>query len=261
MRVAITRPLEDADRTASALRQRGLTVILEPLLVVAPCAVPPMAMAQMASAQAWLLTSANGVRALAEALHQTGAALSAPWDRPALCVGDQTARTAQAAGFTDVHSAAGDVQSLAVLTCRLLRPQQGPLFHAAASVQAGDLAALLGEKGFHVDRAVLYETRPATAFSPAFDQCVRQHQLDAVLLYSPRTAQTFATLAREAKLSPHLSTVTAYCLSPAVAEALSSTSLSDASELRVRIAPHPTQDALLSILDQDRASSMKGDTP
>lgn len=246
VRLVITRPHEDAERSASVLRALGAEVILEPLLVVMPAAAADL---DLTGVQAFLLTSANGARALAAQLASGAAAFALP----ALCVGDQTMRTAQELGFTNVRSAQGDVVSLAALARDSLKPADGALLHAAGSVQAGDLAELLNGDGFVVRRAVLYETRKARAFSADFLAALDEQQLDGVLFYSPRTAATFATLAGTATIQRcqggGLGAVKAYCLSPAVAEALAGCTFE-----AVRVSPHPNQEALFSLVKQDFAA-------
>ncbi len=246
VRVAITRPVEDAERSAAVLRTKGAEVMLEPLLMVMPAAAVDL---DLRGVQAFLLTSANGARALARELLAfplpANPALS-PFALPALCVGDQTLRTAESLGFRNGRSAQGDVISLAALARDSLSPQDGALLHAAGSARAGDLAELLASDGFEVRRTVLYETRKATAFSADFLALLDDHALDAVLFYSPRTAATFATLAGTVTIQQSLQGVCAYCLSPAVAEALAGCAFH-----AVRVAPQPTQDALFSVLEQD----------
>lgn len=240
--VLITRPAEDAERLAAPLRARGIAVRVEPLLTVVPLPVE----IETGGLAGLLLTSANGVRALA--------AVMARRDLPAFCVGDQTARVAADLGFTDVRSAAGDIDSLAVLVIASLPPSAGPLLHAAASAVAGDLAGRLGAAGFTVHRAVLYETVPADALTPETAEALRSGVIGAIVLYSPRTAGTFATLAKKAELREACTGVTVYCLSPAVAAGLG-----DLGFHRVRIAEAPTQAALLALLDADQWESVTDD--
>ena len=140
--------------------------------------------------QAILFTSANGVRAFA--------GLSPRRDIGVLAVGDATAAAARAAGFTAVESAGGDVGDLVRLTKQRLKPEAGPLFHAAGSAVAGDLARLLGEGGFTLRRRMLYESNAATDFTPAARSALLAGQVDQVVLFSPRTAATFVALAKAA---------------------------------------------------------------
>ena len=157
--------------------------------------------------QAILFTSANGARAFAE--------LSPRRDIGVLAVGDATASAARGLGFTAVESAGGDVQALARLVKQRLKPAGGPLFHAAGSAVAGDLAEILAADGFDLRRRMLYELAAATALSPETIAALKQGRIDLVLLFSPRTAVSFAELARAAAVDA--SKLTALCLSPAVA--------------------------------------------
>ena len=107
MRLLVTRPERDAQRTAAALSARGHQVRIAPLLRIE--AIPG---ADIGSApwQAVLMTSANAARAIA--LHPKLGELRA---LPVLAVGRRTAEAARAAGFADVISAdtgAGDLARL-----------------------------------------------------------------------------------------------------------------------------------------------------
>ncbi|HYV87158.1 MAG TPA: uroporphyrinogen-III synthase, partial [Candidatus Polarisedimenticolia bacterium] len=131
-KILITRPEEDAKPLADALAARGISTLIEPLLAIRVLADAAGPLAEdLAGVQAILFTSANGVRAFGE--------LSARRDIGVLAVGDATAAMARSAGFTAVESAAGDVGDLVRLTKQRLKPEGGPLFHAAGSAVAGDL--------------------------------------------------------------------------------------------------------------------------
>ena len=68
-------------------------------------------------------------------------------------------------------------------------------------------------------------------------------EIEAVLLYSPRTAETFVKLLRKARLVRAAKHLTLICLSPAVEE-----KAADLSWRERRVAKAPTQDALLEAL-------------
>jgi uroporphyrinogen-III synthase len=206
----ITRPDDDAEPLAAALIARGITVAREPLLTVKPVGD---ATVDLEGVQALLFTSANGVRAFAN--------LSSRRDLPVFAVGDNTARTARAAGFENVESASGAVEDLARLVARRLDPKRGLLFHAAGSAVAGDLAGLLGQQGFELRRSVLYTADQASALSDDTKGRLERGEIGLVLLFSPRTAETFATLVREAgaAATQGVAHATALCLSPAVEKA------------------------------------------
>ncbi len=229
MRLLVTRPPEDAARFVAALRAAGHTSVVAPLLEIAVHAETP----DLADVQALLFTSANGVRAFA--------ANSGRRDLPVFAVGDRTAEVAHEAGFRDVRSAAGDVEALGELATAQADPAAGALLHVAGSNRAGDLAGVLQNAGFAVRRAVLYEARPVQALPEAARNALAQGAVDGVGFFSPRTARSFVRLVRAAGLSHTTKGLTAVCLSPAVAEAARDLTWRD-----VRVAPTPTQEALLA---------------
>jgi len=232
MRILVTRPSEDGARLVKQLAALGHEAVLAPLLDIETIAGDALA---LQGVQALVFTSANGVRAFAQ--RSTERAL------PALCVGDATGREAQAAGFRDVKSAAGDVAALAQLLEAELDPQAGALLHPAGSKVAGDLAGLLQKAGFCYRREVLYRANKAETLPKTARDALAAGTVDGVLLYSPRTAHAFVRLVEAAGLDKRLSGVSAYCLSPAVAEAVEGLGWA-----RVLVAVRPDQDALLNLL-------------
>jgi uroporphyrinogen-III synthase len=243
----ITRPEEDARPLAEALDARGVTVVIEPLLAirVLPEAASDLAK-DLAGVQALLFTSANGARAFAE--------LSPRRDIGVLAVGDATAAAARALGFGVVESAGGDVQALARLAKERLKPAGGPLFHAAGSAVAGDLAETLAAEGFELRRRMLYESTTATSLSPETIAALKQGRVDLVLLFSPRTAATFAELAGAAGIDA--TALTALCLSPAVAKAVEGLAWR-----RVEVAEKPDLHSLLVLVDRAAPADPAAATP
>jgi uroporphyrinogen-III synthase len=236
MRVLITRPHDDASQTAQLLEARGYAVEVEPMLAVLPVVAPVL---ETDGIQAVLFTSANGARAMSSA--------SKARETPVFTVGDASAAEARRLGYTQVHSAKGDVASLAALVAEVCDPAAGPLLHVAANVVAGDLQDLLEKHGFAVRKACLYESRTAVALSPELTEALKTGRIDAALFFSPRTAETFVTLAKNAGVDGDLGRISAYALSPAVADKLRTVSWR-----ALRVADRPDQEALLAILDRDR---------
>lgn len=232
MRILITRPVEDAERLTALLSDQGIQVINTPLLDIRYADGPDL---DMAGVQAILLTSANGVRAFARRCADRSC--------PALCVGDATAREAQAVNFKDIKSADGDVKSLTALIQSELDVNAGALLHPAGTDVAGDLGQALKATGYAYRRDVLYTAHKATDLPAKAKDALQAGTLDGVLLYSPRTAQAFAKLVKKAQLAGTLKSVTAYCLSQAVAD-----EISDLDWASLKIANKPNQDALLALL-------------
>lgn len=236
MRVLITRPIEDAKPLADALAERGIDVLIEPLLEVTPLETVEI---DLQGVQALLFTSANGVRAFAAASPRRSLRVFA--------VGDGSAEAARRAGFDEVESAKGDVEALAALVVDRLKPENGILFHAAGTVTAGDLKSRLEALGYQVRRAQLYDAKIATTLSTETRANLTLGGIDAILLFSPRTARTFADLWRAAG-SPSLGSIEALCLSAAVAREIDNLGWSG-----VEIADRPDLPSMLALVDAAEA--------
>ncbi|MGB1547132.1 MAG: uroporphyrinogen-III synthase [Alphaproteobacteria bacterium] len=243
MHVLLTRPQEDSENLAALLQARGIKSLIEPMLTIHP---RPGVRLSTANVQAFLLTSANGARALAKATPER--------NLPIYAVGNATAETARALGFTKVLSAAGDARALTDLVAERVDPKAGALLHAAGKTLAGDLAVALTARGYDIRRETLYEATPVKRISPPAAEALRGGKLAAVLFFSPRTAGAFVRLACEAGLASCCERVFALCLSPAVAKA--------ADTIRwqaLRVAERPDVDSLLRELDSiaNRANKRK----
>lgn len=238
MRLIVTRPQEDQAALVAALERLGHEVIAAPLLDIRfldDVMLPDLIW------QALLVTSANGVRALLAQEKRLARAL--PRDLPVLAVGAASADAARAAGFLMVNEAGGDVISLAALVRERLAAEAGPLLHVAGSVVAGDLKGALEAEGFRVERAVLYEAIVPDRLPDAAQAALGAGMADGVLLYSPRTAETFVRLVRAAGCEASLAAVRAFCLSDAVADRLAGLPFA-----ALHVANMPTQDDMLALI-------------
>lgn len=224
--------MDGAGKTAADLRALGYDVIAAPLMEIRFREGPAIAFDDV---QAILVTSANGVRALARR--------TARRDLPVFAVGPQTAERARAAGFRTVKSADGDAETLARAVTSWARPEGGALFHARGAHAKGDLTVMLAAAGFRVQSEVLYEAVEAKALPPAAAQALGSGSLDAVLLYSQRSARIFAHCVISAGLQEACGTMAALCLSEAVAAGLAPLQFRS-----VRIASHPDQAGLFALL-------------
>ena len=221
---------------ARALIAAGHEPLIDPVIDIENLTVPAVDIeAALAGAQAVLFTSANGVRAFSQACDRR--------DLPAICVGPATEEFAVDAGFERVETSGGDVTALAKLARKMCNPARGPLAHPAGRDRAGDLAALLGDDGFSVRRLVLYHAVESTELTPETSVRLRTGSVDAVTLFSPRSARIFCRLATAAGLTEHFSGVTAICLSLAVADA------TIGPWADIRIAPAPTAAEMIKMIN------------
>jgi uroporphyrinogen-III synthase len=232
MRLLVTRPRDDAESFAEFLRTRGHVAIIAPVMDVHLQPGPPLA---LEGVQGILATSANGVRALA--------GRTAKRDLTIYAVGPQTSEAARTLGFTVVISAEGDSTALVETAAREADPTKGTLLHAAGAETAGRMRQALQARGFNVETAVLYEAVPVAKLPVAAEENLRNGTLDGVLLFSPRSAKTFAALVGEAGLTAQCAGLVAFCISAATAA-----SLAPLAFAQVAVAGSPNQDAILDLI-------------
>lgn len=228
MRVALSRPQAEGERSAAALRARGHDVLIAPLMRVDAVAAD---LAGDWSAVA--ITSANAAAALA--------ADNPLLQLPLYAVGARSAETARAAGFTDVISADGDARALVRLIAERHKAAT-PLLYLAGEDRAADLVAELARRGIKADMRVVYRA-VSVPFPPALTHALRGGALDAVLHYSARSAENFVAGARTAGVAREAMAIRHFCLSAQVAAPLRAAGASN-----VAVAKHPDEAALIELL-------------
>ncbi len=234
MRLLVTRPRPEAERTAAVLHAKGHTVVVAPLLRIEAVADAEISVGPWA---AIVVTSANAGPAIA-------ADRRFPMLRtlPVFAVGRRSAEAMREAGFSEVISADGDVGDLARLVAERL-PRGALLLYLAGAERAGDLASDLAARGFGVETVVVYRATAATSFAPEEVQAIADG-IDGVLHYSPRSAAAYVAAARAGGLVAAAVVKPAqFCLSASVAAALAQAGAAD-----IRIAPQPTEAALIALI-------------
>ena len=226
-KIWITRAQPGAGVTADRVRTMGHDVIIAPLLAVN---VLPDVSIDLSGVAALAFTSANGVRAFADASGERGLRVFA--------VGAATAQAARKAGFKAVLSADGDVDALADGIAARRSELKGVVLYPGAMDLAGDLAGALEKQAIPVRRLILYETAPIDP-SPEITQALAR--ADAVLLHSPRAAEVLAALLKDQPASP----LWALGLSKAVIKPLNRVSMAGKA-----YPPFPLEAALLNLISR-----------
>ncbi len=235
MRIVVTRPLADSERTAAALRARGHDVLVAPLLHVEPVAA--------GFGGGWggiIITSANAPGAIAG-----HAARDKLIKLPLYAVGQRSADAARQAGFSNVTSAGGDVRDLVRLIAARRADAAAPLLYLAGEDRAADLIAELVAHGIAAEMAVVY--RAATApFPPALTAALKAGEVDAVLHFSKRSADSYLAGARQAGILVQALAVRHLCLAGSIAEPLSGAT-------SIAVAKRPDETALIALLEPAQA--------
>jgi uroporphyrinogen-III synthase len=234
MRLVVTRPQVDGERTAAALRERGHEVLVAPLMQVEPVAADIRA-----SWAAIVVTSANAPGAIAT--HPTRAALI---KLPVFAVGRRSADACRQAGFSDVITAGGDVRDLVRLIVARRADATGPLLYLAGEDRAADLISELTARGIAAEMVVVYRAASAP-FPAALIAALKAGEIDAVLHFSQRSAGNYLAVAVQAGIPKLALAVRHLCLSAQTAEPLAA-----AGACRVAVAARPDEASLIALLDQ-----------
>jgi uroporphyrinogen-III synthase len=207
LRVLLTRPRADSESLARELIHHGHAVMIDPMLRIVP--VPPIAPPAPARYRGVILTSAQAAR------HAPVTSLGLP----AFAVGEATARAARAAGFKGVIAAQGDARSLAQELAASAGDDARPFLHLCGAEVREGTAEAFAEAGIAAERCVVYRAVPSAALSARTRTAMTKDLIDAVVLFSPRTARIFLGLVDAAGLGQALARMQAITWSEAIAEA------------------------------------------
>jgi uroporphyrinogen-III synthase len=236
----VTRPEPDALKLRALLEEAGHQATVEPLLSLSFDGADPV---DVEGAQALIATSRNALRAL-----KASPALAAARHLPLFAVGKATAAEARALGFETVVTGAGTAAELVAHIVSVLDPANGVLVHLAGDTLATDLAGELEAHGFRVRQPVVYRMVPATAFADKTVEELVAHDIDGVILMSPRTAAIYAALVARHGLVSAARTLPHFCLSEAVARRLK-----PLGPVPTRIAEAPRLEEVLALVDESAA--------
>ncbi len=200
--ILLTRPKDRSEAFASEIEKCGWTSTIWPLLKIRPLLAEPIMPQER---QSLIFTSMNAVEAMPEPV---------PTKAHAICVGASTAAVARRRGFTSITNVSGDAHKL-VQT--LLARESQRYLHVRGAKTRGDIAARLTQAGSPTDEIVAYEAQASDHAPEKIDTAIMSGKIDAVALFSPRSA---AILKRLAKVEwfCRLSTATVFAISPATAE-------------------------------------------
>jgi uroporphyrinogen-III synthase len=234
MRVVVTRPQPDGERTAAALRARGHDVLEAPLMQVEAIDAD--------LSGGWggvVITSANAPAAIA-----ANAALDALIKLPLFAVGRRSAEAARQVGFAEVSSAGGDVRDLVQLLTERHADAAAPLLYLAGEDRAADLIGELNVHGIAAEMRIVYRAVGAP-FPSVLVDALKTGAIDAVLHFSKRSADNYLAGAKAAGLLGEALSVRHFCLSAQIARPLEEAGVS-----HVAIAPRPSETALIERLEQ-----------
>ncbi len=236
MRILLTRPAPESERTAARLPDLGHTALIAPLLTIEADTGVALGRGPWSAV---VMTSGNAARAIAgHPRHDELTGLRC------YAVGRQTAQAARNAGFADVVSADGDGADLA----RLIAGEMGgtvaaPFLYLAGNDRARDLTQPLAQHGLQVETVVIYRAMAAERLPPGIAHALAADEIDAVLHYSRRSAAIFVACARASQVLTAALRPAHVCLSPRAAEPLR-----EIGAARVLVAARPDEQSMLDLI-------------
>lgn len=237
MRIVLTRPQADSERTAAALRAHGHDVLIAPLLRIETL---PVELTQRYGAV--VITSANAAAAIA--VHPVQSVLKV---LPVFAVGKRSGDAARDAGFTDIHVAGGDIDDLTRLIAEQRPDASAPLLYLAGEDRSGDLVGDLAVHGIAAELAVIYRAVPQP-FPAELTAALASGAVDAVMHFSKRSATQYITGARDAGIAETALGIRHVCLSAQIAEPLRT-----AGATRIAVAKRPDESAMIALIDRATA--------
>lgn len=209
MRVLVTRAADQAEATAARLEALGHTAVVAPLTRLVFDAEIELPLAGTA---ALVVTSANALAAL-----KGRTDLDALRALPLFAVGRRTAAAARDLGFATVVSADGDRDDLARLICANLSVDAGALLWLAGRDRTPGFAETLAERGFRVVEREIYRSEEIGEFPPETAAALARGEIDAIAVYSPRSASLIVAAWTACGFSPTSSGLAIHAISEAAA--------------------------------------------
>jgi uroporphyrinogen-III synthase len=237
MAVLVTRPHPDNEATARALRDRGFTPVLAPMLRFEPVALTE----DLEGFGAVIVTSSNALRAIE-------AELAGLLQLPLFAVGEHTAAEARRLGFGKVIAAEGDALKLRERVRKEAGKRLakgGRLLYLAGADLSRDLAGELADDGFEIATHTTYRMVAVSRLPREIHDAFAENKIEAVLHYSQRSARAFLDAVRADGVEISALAVPQCCISANVAAVLR-----EAGALRVLGAASPDENALFAALER-----------
>jgi uroporphyrinogen-III synthase len=226
MRILLTRPIADSQRTVDKLEALGHHILVAPLFEIVA-----LEHRLTSTVDALLATSANAIRAC------KAGAIAAYLNIPLFCVGDATAEAARQAGFTQVISAGADSKAVAQIVREKLTKGSALLYLAGRPRRDVLIQELQDE--YALETVETYETIASSFLPDPIAAAFGRNEIEAVMHFSPRAAKVFMDLSDAAGLSDAATAIYHICISKAAV---------DARMTRAIIASHPTLMAMIEAI-------------
>ena len=236
MHLLVTRPIEQANKTARLLEKLGHKAWIEPLLHIEPIS----SSLSGRKPAGLIVTSSNGASGLERNWPE-----SQKKTIPVLVTGETTAQAVHAAGFSDVEHCSGAALDLIAAVPDWIAEKnlsvESRFLYPCAETYAQDIPGLLLNKGIRCDAWPVYRSIARSEFSKPCKIALKTGSISAVLLYSKRTAHTFVELMCKHKLP--MTDMNAFVLSREIYEILPKE-----MKVRTKYPDRPDETSLMKLL-------------
>jgi len=220
--ILVTRPKEEAKKTALSLEKVGFKTIIEPLIAIEQNFDAKSKISKLIKPKSVILiTSANALPALC----------NIDRNQKIITVGKVSAAAIMNLGFNNVTAAGGDVASM-INMINSNYPKNTDFLYLSADITSGDLQKSLKNNGYNCDKIIAYHAKPIDNFPNS------REKADAVTLFSKRTAEIFIKLDQGKLCDKPI-----FCISCNVASAFDNTPYK-----KIHVSNLPNSESLLELI-------------
>ena len=205
MHIVITRPIEDSLFLIERLKKMGHTVTNLPVIKIEGLKTKKINLQNYKSV---IFTSSNAIKFLN--VDKFDAQIKC------YCVGKATEFTARKAGFLNIYSSEGTVNSLIELIIRSFDNKSGKLLYLSSEFISKDIDSDLIKAGFMIDRISNYTTSPINEMDKNTIDFLNSNVPDIIFVYSSRSAKNLFNLINKYSLLNVVTQSNLMCISEKV---------------------------------------------
>ena len=205
MHIVITRPIEDSLFLIERLKKMGHTVTHLPVIKIEGLKTKKI---NLQNYKAVIFTSSNAIKFLN--VDKFDAQIKC------YCVGKATEFTARKAGFLNIYSSEGTVNSLIELIIRSFDNKSGKLLYLSSEFISKDIDSDLIKAGFMIDRISNYTTSPINEMDKNTIDFLNSNVPDIIFVYSSRSAKNLFNLINKYSLLNVVTQSNLMCISEKV---------------------------------------------
>lgn len=233
--VLITRPRQQGEDFACALRAYGIDTLCAPVLEYHAL---EKSLPDLGKYDGLIFTSING-------LYLFNNHNNIP-DIPVFAVGNKTAEKARSLGFKDVYNAQGNADDLARTIDRALTNTPAKLLHICGT---HNKKVPVQNKDIQIEQYKTYRMDKIHTLPPQTIHAMRTGSINYATFFSPRSAKNFINLIEQHNLTSCLININALCISDSVLKCVQ-----DMKWKTVAAARHPTRTAMIEMITGKKSS-------